>query len=79
MQNRTCPATGAAQLFLPSAKTIVFNVWILAETQMCSCSCSLSQLISLFEGATGQILDNLFPGQKPLPAFLVVPCDWEPL
>ena len=61
-QCRTGPATGAAQLFLPSAKTIAFNVWILAETQMCSCSCSLSQFISLLEEATGQILDNLFPG-----------------
>lgn len=58
-QCRTCPAAGAAQLFLPSAKT--FNVWIIAETQKCSGSCSLSQLISLLEGEK-VILDNLFPG-----------------
>lgn len=57
-QCRTCPVTGAAQLFLQSAKT----AWILAKPRMCSCSCSLSQLISLFEGATGQICDNFFPG-----------------
>lgn len=55
-QCRTCPLTGAAQLFLPSARTIAFNVWILHAAPMCSCSCSLSQFISFLEGATGQIL-----------------------
>lgn len=60
VQCRTCPATGVAQLFLPFTKIIAFHVCILAEAQRCSCSCSLSQFISLLEGATGQILDTYF-------------------
>ena len=72
---RTCPATDEHSSSSHQLGQLL-SVWVLlAETQMCSCSCSLSHFISLLEGALGQILDNLFPGQKPLPAFL----EWFPV